>query len=119
MNDSAVVELTIVLDATDPAGLADFWAAALRYRRAGAVGPFEVLLPPEGDSRPTLLLQRVAEAKQGKNRMHLDLHVADLDLEVDRLVALGAQRLGEETLGELRWVRMCDPEGNELDLVQG
>ena len=118
MNDSAVVELTIVLDATDPAGLADFWAAALRYRRAGAVGPFEVLLPPEGDSRPTLLLQRVAEAKQGKNRMHLDLHVADAEAEVERLVALGATRTGEGRLGDMRWICLQDPEGNELDIGQ-
>lgn len=118
MNDSDAVEITIVLDSTDPEATATFWAEALRYRRAGAVGAFEVLLPREEASGPTVLVQRVAEPKQGKNRMHLDLHVADLDAEVERLVALGATRLGDETLGELRWVRMADPEGNELDVVQ-
>ncbi|GAB2598950.1 VOC family protein [Pseudactinotalea suaedae] len=119
MDDSTAVELTIVLDSTDPSPLADFWAAALHYRRAGAAGAFEVLMPQQGATGPTMLLQRVTEPQQGKNRMHLDLHVANLDAEVDRLVALGARRLGEETLGELRWVRMADPEGNELDVVQG
>lgn len=118
MNPHPAVEITIVLDSTDPAGIADFWAEALRYRRAGAVGAFEVLLPQEGEAGPTLLIQRVDEPRQGKNRMHLDLHVADLAAEVERLVALGAESLGEESLGDLRWVRMRDPEGNELDVVQ-
>src|SRR5690606_31278742 len=101
MNDSDAVEITIVLDSTDPEATATFWAEALRYRRAGAVGAFEVLLPREGASGPTVLVQRVAEPKRGKNRLHLDLHVADPGADVERLLALAATGLGDARLGEL------------------
>ena len=44
-------------------------------------------------------------------------HAGDLAGEVDRLVALGAQRVGDGAIGDsIRWVRMLDPEGNEFDL---
>ena len=38
----------------------------------------------------TLTLQRVAEPKTGKNRMHLDLLVENLEQEVHRLESIGA-----------------------------
>ena len=83
-------QLVLVLDSTDPAALAEFWASALHYRRRDAVEQYEVLVPTEGEG-PALLIQGVAEPKQGKNRMHLDLHVPDVAAEVERLVALGAR----------------------------
>ena len=110
-------QLVLVLDSTDPAALAEFWASALHYRRRDAVEQYEVLLPQEGASGPTLLIQGVAEPKQGKNRMHLDLHVPDVATEVERLVALGATRRGEGAIGAITWVRMSDPENNEFDLA--
>lgn len=109
-------QLVLVLDSTDPAALAAFWASALGYRRRDAVEQYEVLVPPEGDG-PALLIQGVAEPKQGKNRMHLDLHVPDVPAEVERLLALGATREGEGEIGPISWVRMADPEGNEFDVA--
>lgn len=111
------VEIVIVLDSVDPDALAGFWCAALRYRQLDGVEQYAVLVPQEGAGGPMMLIQGVAEPKQGKNRMHLDLHVPDLAGEVDRLVALGAQRVGDGAIGDaIRWVRMLDPEGNEFDL---
>lgn len=109
--------LVLVLDANDAARLAEFWSAALRYDRQSAVGQFEVLTPPEGFDGPAMLLQGVDDPKLGKNRMHLDLHVSDAEAEADRLVALGATRLGEGRLGDIRWIVMGDPEGNEFDVA--
>lgn len=108
--------LVLVLDALDASLVAEFWAAALRYDRRPALGPFEVLTPPAGSDAPVLLVQAVAEPRQGKNRMHLDLHVPDMQAEAQRLVELGASRLGEGSLGEIAWIRMADPEGNEFDI---
>lgn len=108
--------LVLVLDSTDPAALAEFWASALSYRRQGAVEQYEVLVPEEGEGL-TLLIQGVSEPKTTKNRMHLDLHVPDVAAEVERLTALGATREGAGSVGELTWVRMADPEGNEFDLA--
>ncbi|MBA2390911.1 MAG: VOC family protein [Geodermatophilaceae bacterium] len=109
--------LVLVLDARDAAGVAEFWAAALRYDRRASVGQFEVLTPPAGSGAPALLVQGVGEAKVGKNRMHVDLHVADPEAEAARLILLGATRLGDGRLDDIRWITMADPEGNEFDLA--
>ena len=59
-----------------PETLAEFWAPALGYVSLGTAGAY-VALVPDGRPGPKLLLQRVAEAKAGKNRMHFDIEVAD------------------------------------------
>ena len=112
--------LGLVLDCTDPDALARFWAPALRYVNVGQAGAY-VALVPEDRSGPKLLLQRVAEAKAGKNRMHLDIEVADIEAEASRLVALGATRVSEGPCTEhgSTWLLMTDPEGNEFCVCDG
>ncbi len=112
------VEIVIVLDSTHPDALASFWCEALHYRRLDSVEQYAVLVPAEDATGSMMLIQGVSEPKHGKNRMHLDPHVPDLAGEIDRLVHLGAQRVGEGAIGDsIRWVRMLDPEGNEFDLA--
>jgi predicted enzyme related to lactoylglutathione lyase len=60
---------------------------------------------------------RVPEAKTAKNRVHVDLAVADLPAAVERIVALGATRLGDFDEAGFRWTTLRDPEGNEFDVV--
>lgn len=111
--------LDITLDCHDPDVLADFWAEALGYEDGGRHGEFRPLFPRD-DAGPVLVLQQVDEPRLGKNRMHLDLHVDDLDGEVARLVGLGARRLAAvpvEGHGHT-WFVMADPEGNEFCVVR-
>jgi predicted enzyme related to lactoylglutathione lyase len=117
--DAPVPELTVTIDAADPAALAPFWAAALGYRVAGADGAY-VALVPDGASGPNVLLQSVPEPKTGKNRVHLDLKVPDVAATVARLESLGARRTSGvmEELGSC-WVVMADPEGNEFCVCDG
>ena len=105
----------LVLDCEDPDALAAFWAPALGYTTIGGTGSYVMLLPAEGDG-PQLLLQRVPEPKSAKNRMHLDIHVAEIEPEAERLVALGARRVDGECMEEhgTHWYLMTDPEGNEF-----
>jgi hypothetical protein len=58
-------------------------------------------------------LQRVADKKQGKNRLHLDLRTRDLGTEVQRLRDLGAVVLTDRPVIEAgwRWHVLADPEG--------
>jgi predicted enzyme related to lactoylglutathione lyase len=54
--------------------------------------------------------------KTGKNRLHFDLAPpvgGDQQAEVDRLVSLGATRI-DIGQGEVSWVVMADPGGNEF-----
>jgi len=118
MAHTARVEL--VLDCADPRGLATFWRAALDYRDLYTDENLAVLVPKQGIGSP-LLLQGVPESKAGKNRMHLDIVVDDIEVEVHRLQELGARRIDGslQSFGGTRWVRMADPEQNEFCVSTG
>jgi predicted enzyme related to lactoylglutathione lyase len=107
--------LGLVLDCADPDKLAEFWSAAIGYTTQGGAGSY-VLLVDADRKQPKLLLQRVAEPKAGKNRMHFDIETPSVDDEAARLVELGARRIVDDPFEEHgnRWVVMADPEGNEF-----
>jgi predicted enzyme related to lactoylglutathione lyase len=105
----------LVLDCADPQRLSAFWSEALGYRVLGELEQYVLLVPPEGDG-PKLLLQGVPEGKAAKNRMHIDIRAADIEVEADRLAAIGASR-GERfdpPQFQNHWIVMSDPEGNEF-----
>ena len=105
--------LVLTLDVDDPDVQQAFWCGALSYDHVGGVGNYRALGDPAGKG-PKMLLQKVAEAKTAKNRLHLDLHVPDIDAEVARLSALGATSIEVVEEFGMRWVVMHDPEGNEF-----
>jgi hypothetical protein len=106
------------IDTADPARLAGFWAAALGWRRTFETDDEVVLEPPQGSPEdgvvPDLLFLRVPEPKSAKNRLHLDLRPLDQSAEVARLEALGASRRDVGQGGDVSWVVMADPDGNEF-----
>ncbi len=118
MGHKARVEL--VLDCAEPERLARFWREALNYRDYYTDANLAVLVPQEGIASP-LLLQWVPEPKAGKNRVHLDIVVEDIEGEIRRLQGLGADRIDEgvQTFGGTVWVRMSDPEQNEFCVSTG
>jgi predicted enzyme related to lactoylglutathione lyase len=110
----------LVLDCTDPTGLARFWSEALGYTAVGSAGNYVMLVDTDG-VQPKLLLQAVPEPKAGKNRMHFDIEACDVDGEASRLETLGARRIEADTRSEhgSNWVIMADPEGNEFCVCDG
>jgi catechol 2,3-dioxygenase-like lactoylglutathione lyase family enzyme len=115
------VVLVVVLACADLDRSAAFWCGALGYvgPPPGTPGPYRKLLPPDGNGIE-LLLQQVPEPKAGKNRMHLDLRVPDLDAEVARLLALGARHTTGTPVEEdgWTWYVLADPDGNELCVLR-
>jgi predicted enzyme related to lactoylglutathione lyase len=109
--------IEIGIDAVDPERLATFWSAALGYA-VGDLDPAGVyldLVPPNADL-PVVYLQRVPEAKAGKNRVHLDLWESDPEAAIKRLESIGGLRIGQPRSGSAGgwWQVMSDPEGNEF-----
>ncbi len=99
----------VTIDCSDPQSLAGFWTAALDTTVAGDYGDFVALT-----GTPALGLQKVAEPRTGKNRVHVDLHTDNRAAEVARLTALGATVLAAGNAPGMWWTVLADPEGNEF-----
>ncbi len=113
----------LAIDCADPDGLARFWCSVLDYEVLDendgvvTIGP---AVPADGGNHPgpvpsTLTFAQVPEARTVKNRLHLDVNPTDRDQddEVRRLLDLGARPV-DVGQGEVSWVVLADPEGNEF-----
>jgi hypothetical protein len=113
------MRISLVIDCSDPDGLVPFWETAMSYQLAQSLDGFRILLPGAGEPiGPVLILQPVPEPKQGKNRVHIDVHPADPVAHIAVLEQLGGRQLGDrvEAFG-IWWQTMADPEGNEFCVV--
>ncbi len=109
----------LVIDSTDPGRIVPFWCGLLGVDVVMEVGEGQfVILSPTADGL-TVGFQQVPETKSGKNRLHLDLVVEDLDTSTAEIEALGGSWLEPGDTHELEgflWRCMADPEGNEFDI---
>jgi predicted enzyme related to lactoylglutathione lyase len=111
----------IQIDCADPERLATFWAQVLDVAIVARLGdpPQFVNLAAAEPGAPQVCFQRVPEPKSVKNRLHLDLHVEDVDVASGRVEALGGWRRDDHDFHEhgYSWRRMADPDGNEFCLI--
>lgn len=111
-------------DALDACAQSVFWGSVLGF----AEDPDDPNLPgheecmifsPDGAQR--ILFIEVPEAKQVKNRIHLDLRPMEgtRDEELARLLELGATVVDDRReLSDGGWVVLADPEGNEFCILR-
>lgn len=105
----------VVFEPGNPAA-GHFWSEAIGWplvyeqhgdtaiRARDGRGPFITFGPPSTDT------------KISKNRLHLDIAPpldGDQSAEVERLISLGARRV-DIGQGDVSWVVMADPDGNEF-----
>ena len=118
--------VSIPIDCADPAGLAGFWGEVLGWRIVATGfqrtdhGPDGAVLSDPGGGVVELDFRWVPDGpKTTKNRIHLDICPTDRSQveELDRLLALGAQRV-DVGQGEQSWHVLADPEGNEFCLCR-
>ena len=109
----------VVVDAHDLRGLAGFWARALRWKVLSE-REREVVIGPDENAPVGMCFMPTTYVKSVKSRQHLDLTTAadDRDDEIERLLALGARRVGIGQTGAESWTVLADPEGNELCVVR-
>src|SRR4051794_3675446 len=105
----------IVIDTHDLPRLARFWADALGWQVLSE-REREVVVGPSLDAATGLCFMPVTEPKTMKNRLHLDLTTTanDRAAEIERLLALGANRVDVGQTGAESWDVLADPEGNEF-----
>jgi predicted enzyme related to lactoylglutathione lyase len=101
----------VIIDCADPEVLCNFWSRMLGVGVSSRKGPY-VFLERPSKGGAAIGLQKVAEPKQGKNRVHVDLISDDIVAVARRVEELGGRRVpGYESGG---FLVMADPEGNEF-----
>lgn len=107
----------IVVDCANPIALARFWQALIGGEVVEEDDDWIVL---DGDDDGFYIgFQRVPERKTGKNRVHLDVEVDEIDAAVDDAEQLGARKIGgivDDGNGPFQV--MADPEGNEFCFIE-
>ncbi len=106
----------VIVDCHDPDRLAGFWSGLLGVPEADR-GEGWVDLGALADGGPQLSFVAVPEAKAGKNRLHLDVRVPDLERATARAARLGARPVSDVYQSSHPWRVFADPEGNEFCLV--
>ncbi len=112
-------------DALDPYAQSVFWGRVLGFGE----DPEDPNLPGHEecmvfspDGRTRILFLEVPDAKQVKNRVHLDLEPAPggtRDGELARLLEIGATVVDDRRTPEGHgWVVLADPEGNEFCILR-
>lgn len=111
-------------DSLDAYAMSVFWADVLGFAEdpddPNEPGHEECMIySPDGSVR--LLFIEVPDAKQVKNRVHLDLKPVEgtRDQELERLMKLGAREVADLRRPEgSGWVVLADPEGNEFCILR-
>ncbi|HWU47049.1 MAG TPA: VOC family protein [Humibacter sp.] len=109
---SAVQDVQITIDAMDISRVRPFWRAVLGYRE---VGDEDVVDP---NSRgPSFWFQQMDAPRQHRNRIHVDVAVAQDQAEARVAAAIAAGgRLVTDRFAP-HWWTLADPEGNEVDIA--
>jgi predicted enzyme related to lactoylglutathione lyase len=115
---SVITEVNI--DCTNNERVAQFWADVLGWkvqRKDDILWMCESGDPMERSL--ILVFVNVPETKTVKNRVHIDISPSGSDQaeETERLIALGARRI-DIGQGDVSWVVLADPEGNEFCLLE-
>ncbi|NKZ05087.1 VOC family protein [Actinomadura latina] len=116
MTDVTPKVTTLVFDCTDLDVMADFWGGLLGMKTSVREDDWLDLEPLAGGG-PVLAFQLVPESKSIKNRLHLDLAVADVRAAGERAASLGGVPAGAPMGNPERPFQVWhDPEGNEFCL---
>jgi len=109
--------LAVTIDCHDPRRLITFWRELVGGHEF-ADSPDDYLILEGVPSLGIMGFQMVPEAKQVKNRVHLDLEVSDIEEAVALSTRIGATRIGTIHKEPSNYFQvMNDPEGNEFCFI--
>ena len=107
----------VTVDCLDPQRLARFWTELTAQTVAHEEGPFVFLAWPSR-GLTAMAFHRVAAPTPGKNRVHVDFRVPDLDAACAAVERLGGTVVEQHEEMGARWRVAADPEGNVFCLVE-
>jgi 4a-hydroxytetrahydrobiopterin dehydratase len=108
----AVQTVQITIDAHSRAKIMPFWRTVLGYEAMGD----EDLLDPHRHAAG-LWFQEMEPAREGRNRIHVDVSVPhdQAEARVAAAVAAGGRIVNDANAPQ--WWTLADPEGNEVDIA--
>ncbi len=104
---------TVVVNVTDIEREKAFWSALLGVGVAREFPGF-TWLEPQHEGGISVALQVVPDPTPGRNRLHLDAGVEDLEAARRSIEELGGSFVEDHEIYGFRWKVMADPEGNEF-----
>jgi catechol 2,3-dioxygenase-like lactoylglutathione lyase family enzyme len=111
-------------DSLDAYAMSVFWGAVLGFAEhpedPNEPGDEECMIFSANGAQRLLFIE-VPDAKQVKNRLHLDLKPAEgtREQELERLLGLGAHAVADRRRPDgSGWVVLADPEGNEFCILR-
>lgn len=116
---ASLSSLSITFDCKDVAAQSLFWAELLgadiddgANDHVASIGGVHT-----GESAtPGMLFLKVEDRSESKNPLHIDLDDPNYPADVERAVALGAQKLASFDEFGIEWTTLKDPEGNVFDI---
>ncbi|MFC4335670.1 VOC family protein [Salininema proteolyticum] len=107
--------VNITVNSPDPSAIARWWAGALDATVSVDVGEYASV------AAGAVGLSFQKSDDEPGNTMHFDLKAEDREAEVERFVALGAERIADREVPEfgLEWTVLADPDGNRFCVASG
>ncbi len=109
---------TVVINTTDTERLAKFWQEILGVGISRQFADFFIWLEPQQGQSVGLAFQKVPDPTPGRNRLHLDTLVEDIDRTRDRIESLGGSHVEDHEMSGFRWSVMADPDDNEFCIAK-
>jgi 4a-hydroxytetrahydrobiopterin dehydratase len=108
----AVQLVQIAIDTQSRAAIMPFWRVVLGYDPVGD----EDLVDPFGRG-PSFWFQQMAEPREQRNRIHIDISLPQDQAEARIAAALAAGGRIANDANAPKWWTLADPEGNEVDIA--
>lgn len=117
MPEPVVRVATVVINVADYESEKTFWQALLGVGIAREFPGF-CWFEPQRPGGISVALQQVPDPTPGRNRLHLDTGVDDLDAARARIEQLGGRHVEDHEIMGFSWRVMADPEGNEFCIAR-
>ena len=109
---------SIVIDCYEFDRMFAFWQEALHYVPREPVKDGWVVLRDPDEKNPNVSLNQVSRKQGVRNRLHLDLYTDNREVEVMRLLRIGAARHRQAYARDDDFCVLEDPDGNLFCAVQ-
>ena len=110
---------SVVINAIDHDRIVDFWCRLLGVGIAKSHAPYFTWLAPQHPGGISVAIQTVENPTPGRNRVHLDTSVPDIEEAARFIESLGGSMVEEHAIEGFAWKVMADPEGNEFCIAPG